>query len=700
MIGWPTVATKETQMLERRLALVGALLTFTGSAVADEGMWTFDNPPTPQLREKFGFTPSPEWLDHLRLASVRFNDGGSGAFVSADGLMITNHHVGLGCIQNVSTAEHDYVKDGFYAPTRAQEAACPGYEVNVLMKIEDVTGPVLRLVKPAMSDKEAGDARRAAVATLENECTAKTGLRCDVVKLYQGGEYHLYHYKKYTDVRLVFAPEQGIAFFGGDPDNFTYPRHDLDVSLFHAYENGQPVKPASFLKWSKAGANDGDLVFVSGNPGSTSRLNTVAELLSEREVMLPAVLKWIEKRLSVLRAYSAKGPENARRAKAAIFGLENAVKALNGRHVALQDPKAMAKKAAAENELRAKVEADPALGKAVGDPWSAIAAVCKKAEARDQEKRYVGFGGSRLLYVAGQIVRLVAEVKKPNEVRLEEYIDSSLPSLENRLYSKAPIHDDLEETTLAHQLQLAEAALGKAHPFVQAALGGKPAADFAKAVVAGTRLKDVEARKALVDGGTAAVEASTDPMIVLARRIDPLARAVRKFYEDEIDAPKTRAAQKIAQARWKVYGKTVSPDATFTLRLTYGTVKGYPAEGTEVPARTTFYGLFDRSFAHGGKAPWNLPPRWLAGRARLDLATPLNFVSTNDIIGGNSGSPVVNRNGEFVGIIFDGNIQSLGWDYFFTDEVGRSVSVDSRGILEALRNVFEADALVKELVGS
>jgi hypothetical protein len=688
-------------MLERRLALLGALLISAGSAAsAEEGMWTFDNPPTPLLREKFGFTPTPEWLDKLRLASVRFNDGGSGAFVSADGLMITNHHVGLGCIQNVSTAEHDYVKDGFYAPTRDREAACPGYEVNVLMKIDDVTERILGAVKPAMSDREAGDARKAAVATVENECSAKTGLRCDVVKLYQGGEYHLYHYQKYTDVRLVFAPEQEIAFFGGDPDNFTFPRHDLDISLFHAYEHGQPVKPASFLKWSTAGAHDGDLVFVSGNPGSTSRLETVAELESERDVTLPSSLEWIDKRLAVLRAYTARGPENERRAKAAIFGLENAKKALNGRHVALQDQKAMAKKTAEEKDLRGKVAADPTLSKGTGDPWSGIAAVCKKAEAREKDKRYVGFGSSRLLGFAGQIVRLVAEVKKPNEVRLEEYIDSSLPSLKNRLFSKAPVYDDLEEATLTHQLQLAEAALGANHPFLQAVLGGRPAAEVVKALVAGTRLKDAEARRALVDGGVAAVEASKDPMIVLARKIDPLAREVRKFYEDEIDAPRTRSSEKIARARWKVYGKTVSPDATFTLRLAYGTVKGYPAEGTEVPARTTFYGLFDRSFSHGGRAPWNLPPRWLARRASLDLATPLNFVSTNDIIGGNSGSPVVNRDGEFVGIIFDGNIQSLGWDYFFTDELGRSVSVDSRGILEALRNVFQAEALVKEIVGS
>jgi hypothetical protein len=687
-------------MFERRAAAVLGLLFLAGSAFAGEGMWTFDNPPTRVLQDKFGFTPSPEWLDRLRLASVRFNDGGSGSFVSGEGLMITNHHVGLACIQNVSSAEHDYVKDGFYAKSRDQEIACPGYEVNVLMKIEDVTSRVLGAVKPAMTDKEAGDARKAATATIENECNQRTGLRCDVVKLYQGGEYHLYHYKKYTDVRVVFAPEQGIAFFGGDPDNFTFPRHDLDICLFHAYENGQPVKPTSYLRWSAKGVSDGDLVFVAGNPGSTSRQDTMAELESERDVMLPASLQWIDARLSVLRAYSAKGPENDRRAKANTFSLENAKKALDGRLAALQDPKAMAQKAAEESTLRARVAADPALAKSTGEAWTAIAAVRKKADAREKEMRYVGFGGAKLLGFAGQIVRIVAEVQKPNGVRLEGYTDSSLPSLKNRLFSKAPIFDDLEETTLAHQLELAATTLGATHPFVQTVLGGLSPAEVAKALVSGTKLKDAAVRQALVDGGAAAVAASTDPMIVVARQIDPLNRAIRKFYEDEVQAPITRSSEKIAQARWKVYGKTVSPDATFTLRLAYGTVKGYPAEGTEVPSRTTFYGLFDRSFSHGGKAPWDLPARWLDKRQGLDLATPLNFVSTNDIIGGNSGSPVVSREGELVGVIFDGNMQSLGWDYFFTEEVGRSVSVDSRGIIEALRKVFEADALVKEILGS
>jgi hypothetical protein len=548
-----------------------------------------------------------------------------------------------------------------------------------------------------MSDKDAREARKATITKIENECNAGTGLRCNVVTLYQGGEFHLYRYKKYTDVRLVFAPEQSMAFFGGDPDNFTFPRHDLDICLVRAYENGRPAKPAAWFPFSSTGVADGELVFVSGNPGSTSRLETVAQLETQRGVALPLTLDLLKRRLGALREYSARGPEQARRAKAQIFGLENGFKAQEGRLGALQDAKAMARKVDEEKQLRAKVAADPALAAATGDPWATIEAAEKKGASRVNESFLVGFGGSRLLGIAGNIVRYVAETEKPNEQRLEEYIDSNLEPLKNRLYSRAPVYEDLEEVTLANQLAWAAEKLGPAHPFVRAVLGGRAPAEVAKAVVAGTRLKDPEARRALVDGGTAAVEASTDSMIVLARRIDPLAREVRKFDEDEVEAPITRSGEKIAQARFKAYGRTMPPDATFTLRLSYGTVKGFPAEGTMVAPFTTFYGLIDRSLSQGGKDPWALPSRWLEKKGALDLATPLNFASTNDIIGGNSGSPVVNAKGEFVGIVFDSNIHGLAWDYFFTDERARCVSVDARGIAEALRSVYGADALVREL---
>ena len=683
----------------RGRALLPAGLLLAATSLRAEGMWTFDNPPTRQLEESFGFKLTAPWLDKVRLASVRFNDGGSGAFVSPEGLMITNHHVGLGCIQNLSTRESDYVANGFLAPARENEPGCPGYEVNVLLATEDVSPRVLGAVRPAMSDKEAGDARKAAIARIETECSARTGLRCNVVTLYQGGEYHLYRYKKYTDVRLVFAPEQQIAFFGGDPDNFTYPRHDLDVCLFRAYEGGKPVQPASYLKWGTRGANEGDLVFVSGNPGSTSRLKTLAELESERDVLLPSVLGVIKSRLEVVRAYSRRSRESARQATTLIFGLENAQKAYRGRLDALTDARAMARKAEEEKELRQRIGVDPALAPAA-PAFAAVADAQKKLDARINELRFLGFSGSRLLGMAGQIVRYVVETRKPNEVRLKEYLDSNLDSLRNRLFSRAPIYDDLELTTLAHQLELAAGALGGDHPFVRTVLDGRAPAVLTKEVVDGTRLRDVAFRRSLIEGGPAAVEASTDPMIALARRIDPLAREIRRFEEDEVDAVVTRAGQRISEARFRVYGKTVPPDATFTLRLSYGVVKAYPAEGTMVAPRTTFHGLYDRSASWGGRPPWNLPERWLAKKAALDLATPLNFVSTNDIIGGNSGSPVIDVDGELVGLVFDGNIQSLAWDYYFTDEKGRTVSVDARAILEALRKVFEADVLVRELTGS
>lgn len=687
------------RLLTRRppFGLVCAWLAAAPALLADEGMWTFDNPPVRRLEQAYGFVPTPAWLDKVRLASVRLNDGGSGSFVSPDGLMITNHHIGLGCVQNLSTREHDYVSEGFLAPSRDKEPACPGYEVNVLMDTEDVSARVLGSVKPAMSDLQAGEARRAATAQIEQECSKKTGQRCDVITLYQGGEFHLYTYKKYTDVRLVFAPEQQVAFFGGDADNFTFPRHDLDVCFFRAYENGEAVKPSAYLPWSRAGVERNDLVFVSGNPGSTSRLKTMTSLEATRDVSLPWVLDFIDRRLATLEDYSSKGAENARRAKAQIFSFKNSRKAFGGRLRALQDEKAMAAKAAAERELRGRVQADAALARIAGEGWDAIAAAEQKAAPRHSEVRLAGFGGSRLLGFAGTIVRYGVEKAKANELRLEEFRESNLASLDNQLYSTAPVYDDLEEATLADQLALALDQLGPKHAFVQAALAGKTPAQVAKEAVAGSKLEDVEVRRALVQGGPAAVEASSDAMIQLARRIDPSAREARRFLEDELEAVTERAGQRIAQARFKIYGRTLPPDATFTLRLSYGAVKAYPAEGTEVAPFTTFHGLFDRWAARSGEAPWNLPKRYLERKAALELTTPLNFASTNDTIGGNSGSPTINKEGEFVGVAFDGNIQSLALDYFYSDEQARAVSVDSRGILETLTKLYDASALAAEL---
>jgi hypothetical protein len=469
------------------------------------------------------------------------------------------------------------------------------------------------------------------------------------------------------------------------------------VAFFRAYEEGRPARPPAYLAWSRSGAAEGDLVFVSGNPGSTSRLKTLSQLEALRDAWIPDALAFLEGRLAALRDYAAGGPESARRAQSQIFGYENSLKAWRGRLDALRDAKAIAEKAAAERALRERVAGDPRLREAVGDPWSAIEATTRKHVSRLAELRWVGFGGSRLFGIAGNLVRLAAEKQKPNEQRLKEYRESALPSLETRLYSTAPIYDDLEIATLRDQLERAVAALGKAHPFVKTALQGQAPAELAREVVSGTSLDDVAARRALAAGGAQAVAAASDPMVALARRVDPLARELRKWEEDEIEATLERAGQELAQARWRVYGKALPPDATFTLRLSYGTVKPYPAEGTLVAPFTTFHGLYDRAAAWGGKPPWNLPQRWVERKHALDLATPLNLVSTADIIGGNSGSPTLDRKGEFVGIIFDGNIQSLALDYFYTEDQARAVSVDARGILEALGKVYDAHGLVEEL---
>jgi hypothetical protein len=675
--------------LHRTLALCLVSLAAAGAARADEGMWTFDNPPLARWKQVYGFEPTKAWLDKIRLASVRFMDGGSGSFVSPDGLMLTNHHVGFQCIQNVSNETNDYVANGFYAASRDKELPCPGYEVNVLMSTEDVTARVQAAVKPGSDDRAARSARTAESTRLQNAC-AKDGLRCDIVTLYQGGEYQLYRYKKYTDVRLVFAPEEQIAFFGGDPDNFTFPRHDIDIAFFRAYENGKPVQSAAYLPWSPAGAKEDELVFVSGNPGSTSRLKTMAELQGLRDHAVPASLRFLERRLKLLNAYGARGAEQERRAKSLMRTYENAQKAYVGRLKALQDQEAMGAKAAAEKDLRAKA----------GDaaPWDAVAVAQKKSNDRFLDARYVTFNRApQLLVLASQIVRYVSETRKPNEQRLPEYADAALPSVTNSVLSKAPLYDDMEELLLADWLAEAQEALGPNHPFVKATLGGRAPADVAKQAVAGTKLKDVAARKGLLEGGPTALQAAADPMLVLARAIDPLNREVRKFFEDEVDAVILRSHEKIAEARWKVFGKTIHPDATFTLRLSYGTVKSFAAEGTLVAPFTTFHGLYDRWASWGGKEPWNLPKRYLDKKSAINLETPLNLVSTADIIGGNSGSPTINRAGEFVGIIFDGNIESLALDYYFSDEVARAVSVDSRGILEALRKVYGASALADEL---
>lgn len=660
---------------------------------ADEGMWTFDNPPTKLLQERYGFTPTPEWLEHLRLSSVRFNDGGSGSFISANGLVLTNHHVARGQLQKLSTPGRDLVKTGFYARTPAEEPKCPDLELNVLTSMEEVTARVQKAVKPGLSEEEALKARNAEIAAIEKESLDKTGLRSDVVTLYHGGEYWVYRYKKYTDVRLVFAPEGQAAFFGGDPDNFTYPRHDLDFAIVRAYDNGRPASTPHYLKWNAKGAADGELVFVSGHPGSTERLQTMAQLQYNRDHFLPWALGTYKRRTDVLRKYSARGAEQARQAADLIFSLENTIKAYTGELAGLRDAALIAKKEQEEREFRSRIEARPEWKTQFGDPWGGVARV---QDAKVKSLTHNVTSLSRLASVAIQIAQYVAEVRKPDAERLPGYHEAQLESLKFRLLSPAPFYPEMDAVLLADAwTQIRERDPNDA--YLKAALGGRSPEEVAREVTQQTKLGDPAFRTALVDGGGAVVAQSSDPLVALARRVDPIIRERTRWQEKEIESVETQAGEQIGRARFAVYGKAVSPDATFTLRLAYGTVAGYPMNGTRAPYKTTFHGLYDRAFSFDRKPPYELPDRYVKRKAQIDLSTPLNFVNTCDIIGGNSGSPVIDRQGALVGLIFDGNIESLVANYVYDIEKSRAVAVHAAAIIEALRKVYDAGALADAL---
>jgi hypothetical protein len=669
-------------------------------ASADEGMWLFNDPPKKVLKEKYNFDVPGAWLEHLQKASVRFNDGGSGSFVSAAGLVMTNHHVGTDCIQKLGAKEHDYIKTGYSAKTPAEEAKCADLELNVLMSIEDVTARVNGAVTSGMDASAAEKARRAAINTIEKESLDKTGLRSDVVTLYNGGAYHLYRYKKYTDVRLVFAPEKEAAFFGGDPDNFEYPRYDLDICFFRVYENGQPAKVEHYLKWNPQGAKDGDLVFVSGHPGSTARLNTMRHLEFLRDRSNPFVMDLLRRRELLLRVFSERDRENLRRAQDELFGTENSRKAYTGMQGGLQDPALMEQKRAAEQQLRDAVNRDPKLREAYGSAWDEVAATLQTVDRIYTDLNLLESGRafhSRLFGIARTLLRLAEESQKPNGERLREYSEAGLESLKQELFSDAPVYDDLEMLDLGDSLSMYAEMKGMADELVGKVLAGKSPQARAEELIRGTKLKDVAERKRLAEGGLKAIQASTDPMIALARLVDPPARQLRKVFDDQVSEPRRQAYAKIARARFAVYGTNIYPDATFTLRLSFGEVKGYEENGRQVQPVTTLGGAFAHAADHADLEPFHLPKSWTEHKARLNLSTPLNFVNTADIIGGNSGSPVVNREGELVGIIFDGNIQSLVLDYIYTDKQARALAVHSAGIVEALKKIYGAERVLTEL---
>lgn len=666
---------------------------------AEEGMWTFDNPPLKQLKAKYNFTPTQGWLDHLRLSSVRLNDGGSGSFVSPDGLLLTNHHVARGQLQKNSTAEHDYLKNGFYAATREQEMKSADLEINVLESMENVTERVQGAAKGISDAAKALKAREAAIAAIEKESLEKTKLRSDVMTFYQGGEYWLYRYKVYKDVRLVFAPEQQAAFFGGDPDNFTYPRYDLDMAIFRVYDDdGKPLHTENYLKWNAKGAKDGELIFISGHPGSTSRQDTMAELLVERDVREPAMVEYLRHRIAAAEEFAKQGPEQARLVGSTIFGLQNSLKVYVGRQEALGDKAILAKKQAEESDFRAKVNANPEWKKEFGGAWDVIASAEDKVKP-EMKTQIFRRADSQLFSLALMLVQYAEEMKKPDGERLAQFHDAGLPSLKFRMASPAPIAASTEKVFMKSALKLAEQELGAQDAFVQAIVQGGNVDQVVDKLVDGTKLSDPAYRKQLMEGGEAAIKASNDPMIEAARRVDPIVRATQQKMRDTVGSVLVPAGEKLGKARFLVYGKDAYPDATFTLRLSYGTVKGYPYNGTIAQPLTTFYGLYDRAAGFGNKAPFDLTPKEVAGRDKLDLATPLDFVSTGDIIGGNSGSPVVNREGELVGLIFDGNIESLAGDFVYDGEKNRAVAVHSAGMLEGLRKLYGAGALADELQG-
>ena len=676
-----------------RAALITLLiLTSANFTSADEGMWLFNDLPLKHLKEKHNFEPTEQWTEHIMKSSVRFNVGGSASFVSSNGLVLTNHHVGSDTLYKLSTKDRNIYKDGFLAKNFDQELKAPDLELNQLVNINDVTADVNAAVTDEMSASKAADARRAAIAKIEKSALDESGLRSNVITLYGGGRYHLYQFKKYTDVRLVWSPESAIAFFGGDADNFEYPRYCLDACLFRVYENDEPAKIKHFLKWSEAGPAENELVFVSGNPGRTSRIFTTAALKHQRDVQMPYILDFIRRREVLLQQFSLGGAEKARIAKDGLFGIQNARKARMGMLQGLQDPATMAAKEKAEAELLAKIKSDPKLQKYVS-AWDRVAEV--QAKRADRQGKGLSMN-TRLFGIAQRLVQLAVEDQKPSEERLAEFADAGRASLEQQLFSTAPIYPELEQLLVADLLARTLEIRGAEDPSCVAMLAGKSPVDRAAELVGGTKLTDVDERKRLAEGGIDAIKNSSDPMIKFAWMVDAEVRATRKVTE-ELDEIERQAYAEIAEAIFATKGTSTYPDATFSLRLAFGPVVGYQLGGKKIPAWTKMAGAFDHESNHAGQDDYSLPESWHDTRDRMAQDTPFNFVCTADIIGGNSGSPVVNRNLELVGLIFDGNIQSLTADYLYDDRVSRAVSVHSSAIRDSLRYIYGAEKIADQL---
>jgi len=681
-------------------ASLACLTAFAGgAALADEGMWTYDNFPAAQVKATYGVALDKTWLDHVQANAVRLSTGCSASVVSGQGLVLTNHHCVSDCAQDLSTATNDHLKNGYVIATREEERTCPGMQAEVLLSIKDVTDTV----KAAAAGKAGGEfvkARNAAIADIERtNCAGKEAVQtCQVVNLYQDGQYKLYTFKKYADVRLVFAPELATAFFGGDPDNFNFPRYDLDMSFVRLYENGKPVATPNHLVWNPAPPKDGELTIVAGNPGTTSRLLTADQLEFLRSVQLPMTVTQLSELRGRLIEFSKRGPEQRRVAEHELFGIENSYKVYIGQLQALSGPGFLDAKRQSDAELRAKVAADPKVAATIGDPWAKIAAV--QGERAGLYVPYVmletraGFT-SELYHYAIDLVRAAQERAKPNTERLAEFSDARLPLLEKTITDAKPIDAGLTELQIEYWLLKVREVLTADAPQTRTLLG-KESPETIATRLAGSTLADPAVRKALWDGGLPAIQASKDPLIQFVLATDPQARAARKAYEEKVTGPSGQAAQKIAAARFAVYGDKVYPDATFSPRLSYGKVAGWTYRGQTIPYSTQFKGLWERAT---GQDPFALAPRWVAAQGKLSDDTVFDFVTTNDITGGNSGSPVLNAKGEVIGAAFDGNIHSLGGSFAYDGALNRTVAVSTAAATEAFVKVYGQQALVDELLG-
>ncbi len=684
--------------MKKKLLLCLILAPMIASAA--EGMWTFDNPPIERMKKEIGWAPDANWLEHTMQSSARLALGCSGSFVSPNGLVLSNHHCARQCVEQLSNDKNNYLTSGFLAQSTAQERRCPAMEVNRLEKITDISD-AMHHATAGLDGEAFTKAKNAETAKLSAECVGNDGdkVRCDVVSLYQGGKYSLYRYHRFQDVRLVFAPEQAIASFGGDPDNFNFPRFGLDMSLLRVYEDGKPANIKSYLPISASGPKAGDIVLTSGHPGSTQREYTMARLIARRDHTLPETLIRMAEYRGLLTQYRAMGPEQSREAYATFRRVENSFKALNGQREALVDPSLMAIKQAEETALRNYVASKPELKVSTAGAWDAIANAIKVSdEMREplaQFEQAQAFN-SEYAQFAMTLVRAAAERAKPNGERLPEFSDAHLPQVQAGVLSTAPIYPDFEKVKLGWSLSKMRERLSPINPQVMQILGKDTPEQVAEHLVDGTKLGDPAVRKQLWEGGTKAMMESSDPFIKLALQIDPVARALRKDYEDRVESVITKADEKIAAARFAMLGNSIYPDATFSLRFSYGVVKGWNEAGKDIPPFTDMTG----AFAHAtGAAPFKLPDSWIAAKDKLNLSTPLDLASTNDIIGGNSGSPLINRQGELVGLIFDGNIHSLGGAYAYDESNNRAVSVDSAALLEALDKIYGAHTIVNEMRG-